>query len=604
MRVQMRIVVLLFVIISVFFALLIFQKMFEKNRLILLFKDEESHINETFDRIIELKGRSLKTLSIDYTYWDEMVDFAKNGDNNWAKENIDTALPTFSSNTVWVYKTDLTPVYFVSNIEGSETEKSLFSAVQIPQLFSKGPFAHFFIYSDKGLYEIRGAVIQPTSDIERKTPAQGYFFAGRLWNREYIQDLSVLCKSNIEIKPVSENPHPFYISNPEIGVFSLARVLNDWKGAPLARITAWQSSKMIQNFNRSFNQFFLALFFCFGSFLAVFIFLLLRWIKRPLQLISRALETESPVFLDFLQKDKTEFGDISRTIAVFFEQKEELLVEMDRRQEAEEDLIKLNSSLEFRIKERTKALEGANKELKAAYNELQEAQKEVIQSEKLAAIGLMASGIAHEIKNPMAIIIQGTEYLRAQPACTALSEEITMIENAALRADKIIKGLLDFSRQAPLIFEEVDCASVIEESLVLTQHQLALGNISVVKRLTPGLPKIKADSNQLKQVFINILINASEAMPQGGMLTISLDKIANQAEKEYLQIIFTDTGCGIPEENLRKIFEPFFSTKKNPGSAGLGLSIIQRIIERHKGSIEVKSKVGTGTSMIINLPVD
>lgn len=602
-KVQTKIAVLMLAISVVFLSILFYQKNFERNRLILLFTQEEEHINTVFDKIIELKGASLKTLAFDYTFWDEMVNCVETDNKKWANENIKVALPTYNTNAAWVYKTDLTPIYFVTNIEGGASLESLLSSIQINRIFSKGSFTHFFIYSDKGLFEIRGATIQPGNDPERKTPARGYFFAGRLWSKDYILELSRLCGSNIVINETSEKESPTYISDPEKGIISLERALDDWKGGQLAKITAWKESQMIKDFNRKYNQFFLILILSASMFLAVILFLLARWIRRPLQLVSHALETENSAYLDSLQEDKSEFGDISHIITGFFDQKEELLVEMERRQEAEEDLKKLNAHLEIRIGERTKALEAANKELKDAYSELQQTHNALIQSEKMAAVGLMASGIAHEIKNPIAIIIQGSEYLKSHPSCLSLAEEIEMIKKAALRADKIIKDLLDFSRQTPLTFEETDCASIIEESLSLVEHQMRLSNIKIIRRFALNLPKVKVDTNQMKQVFINILVNAVDAMPQGGEVTIASEKI-EQSGKDYLQVTFTDTGCGIPEENLKKVFDPFFSTKKKSGSAGLGLAIIHRIIERHKGSIRVKSKVGVGTSMIINLPLN
>lgn len=416
-------------------------------------------------------------------------------------------------------------------------------------------------------------------------------------------ELSRLCSSNIIVSPVSEKDKPEYTSNPEKGVISFKRILKNWKGKPLMKLIVWKESDTIKDFNFSYNKFFLILILSVGTFLIALLFLLTSWIRKPLRLISRALETENSGYLDPLQEEKNEFGDISRIITGFFDQKEELLVEMERRQEAEEDLRKLNANLEMRIKERTKTLETVNKELKDAFTELQQTHTALIQSEKMAAVGLMASSIAHEIKNPIAIIIQGAEYLRSLPSCVSLNEEIGMIEKAALRADKIIKDLLDFSRQAPLTFEEVDSVSIIEESLSLVEHQMNLSNIRVTRRFALGLPKVKVDANQIKQVFINILVNAVDAMPQGGEVTVSLDKSEGKDAKSYLQIILSDTGCGIPEENLKKIFDPFFSTKKKTGSAGLGLAIIHKIIERHRGFTEVKSKIGVGTSFIINLPL-
>ncbi|MFH0913398.1 MAG: ATP-binding protein [Candidatus Omnitrophota bacterium] len=236
--------------------------------------------------------------------------------------------------------------------------------------------------------------------------------------------------------------------------------------------------------------------------------------------------------------------------------------------------------------------------------DLRKTQTQLVHAEKMSALGQLSAGVAHEIKNPLAIIIQGIAYLKSFISTdVSLVDAMQRVEDSALRADKIVKDLLNFSRQAPLAFEELDITSVIEETLSLVEHQVSLKNIKIIRQFALGLPKIKADSSRLKQVFINILNNAVEAMPQGGTITISLKQLEVQPREHHLEIIFTDTGCGILEENISKAFDPFFSTKKKDGSAGLGLSVTRGIIERHNGKIMIESQIGKGTSVIISLPI-
>lgn len=253
------------------------------------------------------------------------------------------------------------------------------------------------------------------------------------------------------------------------------------------------------------------------------------------------------------------------------------------------------------ITERKQAEEG----LRKTNEELTRAHLELMQSTKMAAVGRLSTWIAHEIKNPLAIIIQGSEYVKSLvPSDSELYDSTERIIRAALRADKIVKDLLDFSRQPQSSeFKDEDITAVIEESLALVEHQMGLRNIKIIRDFAPNVPKLRINSDQMKQVFINVLVNAVEAMRAGGVIHVSLKEITTEEKANFLEITFTDTGCGIAEEHILKVFDPFFSTKKKEGSAGLGLAITKEIVEKHEGVISIESKLGEQTSVIIRLPV-
>ncbi len=228
---------------------------------------------------------------------------------------------------------------------------------------------------------------------------------------------------------------------------------------------------------------------------------------------------------------------------------------------------------------------------------------DLVDAEKLAAVGTCAAGIAHEIKNPLAIIIQGVEYLRTCTGFDSLVVEIIhKVTKSALRADAIVKGLLSFARQTPLQKNNADIIPFIEESLLFMEHKLSSKHITIVRQYSPDLPAVNIDSTQIKQVFINILSNSIEAMEEGGTITINVENIQKGYDQSYLQISFADTGCGIPEGEVERVFDPFFTTKDSMGNAGLGLSITKGIMDKHYGTIWVESKVGEGTSVMIGLP--
>ncbi|MFH2119681.1 MAG: ATP-binding protein [Pseudomonadota bacterium] len=229
--------------------------------------------------------------------------------------------------------------------------------------------------------------------------------------------------------------------------------------------------------------------------------------------------------------------------------------------------------------------------------------EELIRSEKLAAIGACAAGVAHEVKNPLAVIVQGVEYLKTSlEADVALLDVTERIKQSALRADTIVKGLLSFTRQMPLQAEEMAITPLIEETLSFIEQQIQSRQISIIRQYAPDLPNTEVDGNQIKQVFVNILLNSVDAMQDGGTITICVDSVRDASDQPFLQIIFSDTGCGIPEGKMDKVFDPFFTTKNSPGNVGLGLSITKGIIDKHHGSIRVESESGKGTRMIVGLP--
>ena len=259
-------------------------------------------------------------------------------------------------------------------------------------------------------------------------------------------------------------------------------------------------------------------------------------------------------------------------------------------------------------------------ELHKAYQELKGTQALLVQAEKMAAIGQLASGVAHEVKNPLGIILQGVNYLEAKisPEQTQQVEVLKMLKEAVERADRIIRDLLNFSRLSPLDFQPRSMDAVLETSLGLVEKQLTLKDIKMTRAFAPDLPRVLLDENQMKHVLINIILNAVQAMPQGGELTFRiatkpLTPDAHGAKRKAGDVFrfgqqalvcdIADTGTGIPPEVLSKVFEPFFTTKPAGVGTGLGLAICRAIVERHRGVIEITSEQGRGTTVTITLPV-
>jgi PAS domain S-box-containing protein len=223
---------------------------------------------------------------------------------------------------------------------------------------------------------------------------------------------------------------------------------------------------------------------------------------------------------------------------------------------------------------------------------------QIIQSEKMAAIGQLSAGMAHEINNPLFVISGRIEMmLDNKDLPEAVRQTLGVIYSQVDRIRKLVDQLLKFSRKTPPKFEAVNVNDTIEGVLpLLSYHKLPSAQININKFFENNLPAIKGDLNQLQEVFVNLCLNAYQSMPEGGTLTIKTRNLQNR----YAEVRISDTGQGISEQNLKNIFMPFFSTKKE--GTGLGLSICFNIIKNHNGIIDVESQLNCGTTFIIKLP--
>jgi two-component system NtrC family sensor kinase len=234
---------------------------------------------------------------------------------------------------------------------------------------------------------------------------------------------------------------------------------------------------------------------------------------------------------------------------------------------------------------------------------LAEAQRQIIQSDKLASLGRLAAGVAHEINNPLTGVLTYSSFLLKRVGNDGeMKNDLEVIVRETKRCRDIVKGLLDFARPAPVEKTRVALSKVIEQVLTIMENQLQFKNIRVEKQIGDSLPTIFADHNQMQQVLMNLLVNAVDAIPpQGGEIAIRAHSVRSEG-KEYVEVSVHDTGCGIAQENLSKIFEPFY-TKGQKGT-GLGLAVVWGIIEKHGGTIKVASTVDQGTTFTVRLPVN
>jgi len=225
-------------------------------------------------------------------------------------------------------------------------------------------------------------------------------------------------------------------------------------------------------------------------------------------------------------------------------------------------------------------------------------EDQLLQAEKLTSLGLLAAGVAHEVNTPLAVISNYIQMLAKQlPAGDARQSLIDKIVKQTFRASEIVNHLLNFSRTGAAEFQPVSLNQVVEETLSLLTHPFRTGRVQVIRNLSPELPAVLGSGNRLQQVFLNLFLNARDAMPSGGML-----EVRSAAYNGTVEVEVTDTGAGIPREDLARIFDPFFTTKATARGTGLGLSVSYGIIKEHAGKIEVRSTPGKGTSFRLEFP--
>ncbi len=261
------------------------------------------------------------------------------------------------------------------------------------------------------------------------------------------------------------------------------------------------------------------------------------------------------------------------------------------------------------------AIESARlyEDLRKSYENLKRSQSLLVRQEKMASLGRLAAGMAHEINNPLAAIAGFSEalldraenpVLRALPEFQDFSRYLTMIHTQSFRCREIVQRLLDFSGKREPYLELLDPVVPVAKAIAMISQQAATANKRVILDATRGLVQVQADDGMLQQVFLNLLTNSLDAIEEDGVVYVVVKPLPPGDGEAWVEVIVQDTGVGIAPEDLSKIFDPFFTTKDPGQGTGLGLSICQAIVEEHRGVIEVKSEgLGKGTTVVVRLPV-
>lgn len=272
---------------------------------------------------------------------------------------------------------------------------------------------------------------------------------------------------------------------------------------------------------------------------------------------------------------------------------------------------KLDQEIKLRGKDEIGDLASAFNLMTRRLRQMRELEEELRRKDRLAALGELSAGVAHEVRNPLGIIKNSAQILQDRlKSKEGRSKELTnFIIEEADRLNRVVTNFLDFARPQKPNLERSDIIPIIDKALERAKSRISGGGIKVARNYEKGLPPVMVDNELLPQVFLNLILNALQAMPNGGFLAIAARAINDRLsmmgkdprpEGNFIEIIFKDTGCGIPRAELLKIFNPFFSLRE--GGTGLGLSIVHKIIENHGGEISVASQVGKGTTFVLRLP--
>jgi two-component system, NtrC family, sensor kinase len=307
-------------------------------------------------------------------------------------------------------------------------------------------------------------------------------------------------------------------------------------------------------------------------------FLMNRFLNQPVRELIEGTHRVAQGDLDFQIPIRSE-----DELGIFGRSFNQMTQDLKRAKTA---LTEWGNRLEHLVEERTR--------------DLREAQDRLVRSEKLASVGKLAAGVAHEINNPLTGVLTFSQLLMEEfPPETSQYQDLKVIHQETLRCRKIVRGLLEFSRQTAPEKRSVDIHVLLDEVLNIVANQESFQNIQLMRAMEGEVPPLMADRDQLKQVFFNIVVNASEAMVDGGTITIRTKYLP---ERSQVAIYFEDDGPGISPENLDKLFDPFFTTKEM--GTGLGLAVSYGIIKVHRGNIEIKSKPGEGCQVVVTLPVE
>lgn len=537
----------------------------------LLFTERQQSNKILLENVIREKGENLKSFAYDYSYWDEMVNFISTGNKEWAKINIDEPLAHFNIQAAWVFKLDFTSLYSYNEIGIPDFEYPI-NKDALRNLISQNYFSHFFIYTRKGLLEIRTAPIQHSNDTQRSNPPFGYFVVGRLWTDKFINELELFTSSKLSLS--DNDTSRLDELNKFKQEFSVVTSIDlpGWNKRPVGKIISVDESNYIKEaLLDSKSQVISSSIFALILISAISYFLL-RFINEPINTISKSLLLNTPSLIESLLKEENEFGRLANLIKNFFEQKKRLLEEINYRKNAEEMIL---HSLR---KER----------------ELNELKSRFV------------SMVSHEYKTPLASILSSAEIMKIFVNELSDAEKQKHIATIIKNVDNLNEMLNDvlYINQAeagkiqfqPENFELVSYCKELVDDIQPT----AAGKKKIMFTSNCESRKVYADKKLLNHILLNLLSNSIKYSQDNSAIKFRL-----QFEERYIMFAVSNYGVGIMQEDKDKIFNAFFRAKniESIGGTGLGLAIAKICSDLHNGEISFESSPGDETTFIFKLPL-
>ena len=580
MRVQTKITLLLALVVTAFVAGALGFRTYDRFKFRRIAEQRFAERNHSFDEFLQRNGEPLQTLVEDSTCLDRIVQAVSEGDYQWCSDHLnDAELGAYHANAIWIYRNDGTLLYDHSNLNSVAPGALPITPEDLSRIFATDPLRHFFVQLPEGLMELRGGTIHPSKDFQRKSRPRGYLFAGRLWNKPTLSEMSLFTGNEISVAPLADQPKQTRRDQPDS--VSFERVLESWDGTPVARLTIRNTSQIVQELENESEALMLSIVIFALLLLLLISSSLVRWVRRPLKTIMESLKQNDPKPIESLVQDNSEFGELARTVRSFFSQRDNLIREMEERRATEEAL---------RIKE-----------------------DELRQSQKMEAIGRLAGGVAHDFNNLLTAIIGYAELImKRSQQHPLIREKGALIRKAGEQAARLTSQLLAFSRKQLLQPRVIDLNTLVSDLQALL-HRVIGERFQVRTEANTRDGRVRADPTQLEQVILNLGVNARDAMPNGGVVTIrtSREHLDNKSAKrisrslragDYVVLTVADTGTGMDDETKARIFEPFFTTKSPGKGTGLGLATVYGIVKQTGGGILVDTEIGRGTTFRIYFP--